>query len=291
VGESDAWGTIAPGKRADLVLLANNPLGDVGAARRPLAVFVNGFYLTREQLDALLEERASLVSTPPEPIPLADPRADSSVVRRGVLRTSVDDRVSGFITYRCSRLPDRRWLLEERRTTTWDPGSEARRQLWLGADFTVDRVEDRYVTLVGEARYVVEWADDRSTYEVSFVALDGTEVHRSVGDRRLPPSWGLGVVALPDLLTECSQDTTVQVLATASGSGGADAFAPVEMRVTPLEDDAGARAWLVRVDGTAAERTYRFDADGHFLELRETLNGRSRRVVPHDQSTPATAGA
>jgi imidazolonepropionase-like amidohydrolase len=287
VGESDAWGTVAPGKRADLALLANNPLNDVHAASRPMAVFVNGFYLSRQQLDALLEQRASLVSATPEPVPLSSPPAGASVGRRGVLRASIDGRINSFITYRCSQLLDRGWLLEERRTMTWEPGREARRQVWLGTDFKLDRLEDAYVTLVGEARYVVQWADDRSTYELTSVALDGTEVQRTIGDRRLPLAWGLGVVALPHLVTECAEDTTVRVLAASFEPGAAGDFAPVDMRVTPVDDEAGARAWLVRVHGAAAsERIYRFDADGHFLELRETFSGRSRRVVPHDQDVP-----
>ena len=38
---------------------------------------------------------------------------------------------------------------------------------------------------------------------------------------------------------------------------------------------------MVRVNGPApSERTYRFDANGQFLELWETLNGALRQVVP-----------
>src|SRR5207237_5329689 len=52
------WGTIGRGKHADLLLLADNPLENVEAAASPEAVFVNGFYLTRGELDLLLAERA-----------------------------------------------------------------------------------------------------------------------------------------------------------------------------------------------------------------------------------------
>jgi Amidohydrolase family len=67
--EADEWGTIAAGRRADLLLLSANPLDRVEAVARPEAVLVNGFYLSRDQLDELLEERAVTVAAtiaPPE---------------------------------------------------------------------------------------------------------------------------------------------------------------------------------------------------------------------------------
>ena len=38
-GAANEAGSIAPGKRADFVLLARNPLDDISAVRRPVAVF------------------------------------------------------------------------------------------------------------------------------------------------------------------------------------------------------------------------------------------------------------
>ena len=48
----DDFGRIAFGLAADLVLLADNPLEDVGAASRPLGVMVRGRWLDRDALDA-----------------------------------------------------------------------------------------------------------------------------------------------------------------------------------------------------------------------------------------------
>ena len=48
----DEFGRIAIGLAADLVLLADNPLEDVGAASRPLGVMVRGEWLDRDALDA-----------------------------------------------------------------------------------------------------------------------------------------------------------------------------------------------------------------------------------------------
>ena len=57
---ADQDGTIAPGRRADLVLLDANPLEDLATLRRPRAVIVGGRVLDRQALDdmeALLLER------------------------------------------------------------------------------------------------------------------------------------------------------------------------------------------------------------------------------------------
>lgn len=48
------FGTVSVGKRADLVLLAANPLANIANARRVQAVFVNGRLYDRARLDALL---------------------------------------------------------------------------------------------------------------------------------------------------------------------------------------------------------------------------------------------
>jgi imidazolonepropionase-like amidohydrolase len=55
---SAEFGTLAPGRRADLVLTRRDPLQDLGALRHPEAVLVNGYRLSRTHLDGLLAERA-----------------------------------------------------------------------------------------------------------------------------------------------------------------------------------------------------------------------------------------
>jgi hypothetical protein len=52
---SPVFGVIAEGARADLVLLAENPLEDVAAARSPLGVMVSGRWLSRQNLNESLE--------------------------------------------------------------------------------------------------------------------------------------------------------------------------------------------------------------------------------------------
>lgn len=54
LGLRNEIGTIAVGRRADLLLLDANPLADVAAAARPAGVMLGGRWLPRAQLDSLL---------------------------------------------------------------------------------------------------------------------------------------------------------------------------------------------------------------------------------------------
>jgi imidazolonepropionase-like amidohydrolase len=54
-GLADQDGTIAPGRRADLVLLDANPLEGLATLRTPRAVIVGGELLDRATLDAMAE--------------------------------------------------------------------------------------------------------------------------------------------------------------------------------------------------------------------------------------------
>ena len=55
-GRSSELGSVTTGKVADLVLLDANPLQDISNSRRVHGVMVNGRWLSREDIDALLEQ-------------------------------------------------------------------------------------------------------------------------------------------------------------------------------------------------------------------------------------------
>ncbi len=63
-GESDRAGTVAIGKRADLVLLERNPLVDVGAVRERAGVMVAGRWYPASELDAGLARIAAARRAP-----------------------------------------------------------------------------------------------------------------------------------------------------------------------------------------------------------------------------------
>lgn len=58
-GTTDTTGTVAAGKRADLILVAENPLDDVGAVSRRVGVMIDGRWLPEERIQARLEEIAA----------------------------------------------------------------------------------------------------------------------------------------------------------------------------------------------------------------------------------------
>ena len=60
----DAWGTIAPGRAADLVLLDANPLEDVANAARRAGVMLRGRWFPEAELVAELERRAREFEAP-----------------------------------------------------------------------------------------------------------------------------------------------------------------------------------------------------------------------------------
>jgi imidazolonepropionase-like amidohydrolase len=55
LGLSDSIGSIATGKRADLLLLDGNPLSDISQTQRIRAVVLDGRLLLRADLDRLLK--------------------------------------------------------------------------------------------------------------------------------------------------------------------------------------------------------------------------------------------
>lgn len=63
--ETDRFGVIAPGARADLLLVRGDPLTDLRVLRRPLGVMVNGRWHDAAALNAMLEDAAAAYSATP----------------------------------------------------------------------------------------------------------------------------------------------------------------------------------------------------------------------------------
>lgn len=53
VGEERVWGTVEPGKRADLLLLEANPVDDIGATRRIAGLMAGGQWLPKARLQEM----------------------------------------------------------------------------------------------------------------------------------------------------------------------------------------------------------------------------------------------
>ncbi len=61
LGRERELGTVAAGKMADLVLLDANPLENIGNTKRIAAVVMNGRYVSRTELDRMLDRAATIV--------------------------------------------------------------------------------------------------------------------------------------------------------------------------------------------------------------------------------------
>jgi imidazolonepropionase-like amidohydrolase len=55
LGAAAEWGTIEPGKRADLVLIAGDPLQDIRNSQRIESVAVGGRWLEKAELQRMIE--------------------------------------------------------------------------------------------------------------------------------------------------------------------------------------------------------------------------------------------
>ena len=64
IGDPQEWGTIAVGKRADLVLLKANPLDNISHTRDIAGVMVRGRWLPQEELQGMLNELATKYEVP-----------------------------------------------------------------------------------------------------------------------------------------------------------------------------------------------------------------------------------
>jgi imidazolonepropionase-like amidohydrolase len=58
LGELDEFGTISPGLRADLILIEDNPLEDVGNAAKRIGVMARGCWFPQSELQAMLDALA-----------------------------------------------------------------------------------------------------------------------------------------------------------------------------------------------------------------------------------------
>lgn len=66
LGEQDLWGTVAAGRRADLIVAAGDPRADLGVLRTPVAVVAGGRLHTAAGLAAALRQRAVTADAVPD---------------------------------------------------------------------------------------------------------------------------------------------------------------------------------------------------------------------------------
>jgi imidazolonepropionase-like amidohydrolase len=62
LGKMDKYGVVEPGRVADLVLLDENPVADIGNTRKIFGVVANGKYYSRQDLDTMLQHVEKLAA-------------------------------------------------------------------------------------------------------------------------------------------------------------------------------------------------------------------------------------
>jgi len=281
LGESAISGSIAVGKRADLLLLRANPLADVGAVRELEAVFVNGFYLSRADLDGLLEQHLAELAAPP-PVELApfDDAGNAEIVRQGTFQEWFSEMRVGLASYRHARLPDGGWQVEEQSARSGPRGPQQRTaRLWLGPDWTVRRVEIETETDVGRESSEILWSD--GAYRARITQPDGYKSDSILVSAPLLPSERLAFSVLPQWLASQAAPVTALSLGIEHESVQvAELLAePVPAGATEQSSERGVN-WQVSIarPDEVSTQTYRLADDGALLRLRDLLFG-----APHEQ--------
>ncbi len=284
LGESAISGSIAVGKRADLLLLRANPLADVGAVRELEAVFVNGFYLTRAGLDGLLEQYlASLAAPPPVELPEFDKVENAEIVRQGAFQELLSEIPVGLVGYRHARLPDSGWQVEERSARSGPRGPQQRAtRLWLNPDWTVRRAEIEAETEVGRESSEIIRSDD-GAYRVRVTQPDGYISDSTITSAPLLPSERLAFSVLPQWLASRAAPVAASLLGIEH-----EVAEMVEMSAEPAHASVGEANWRISIarPGEASTQTYCLADDGALLGLRAALFGAPReqlRGAAHDE--------
>lgn len=284
LGESASSGSVAHGKRADLLLLRANPLEDVRAVQELETVFVNGYYLTRADLDGLLEQHLGWLTAPAPVVqlPELDEAEHPESVRQGTLTESFSEMRVGLARYRHSRLPDGGWQVEELSARS-GPRGPLRRivRLFLGPNWTVRRADIEAETFAGRESIEIIHTSD-GVYRARVKAADGHTSDSTVASAPLLPSERLAFSVLPHWLA--SQSATVatssldiehevvqvaEVLAESAPSVAAETWGKPTVN------------WQISVarPGEVSTQTLGISDDGSFLRLHDVLFAAPRELI------------
>ncbi len=287
LGQSEVWGTVAEGKRADLILARGNPLDSIETLRDLEAVFVNGFHLTRPDLDGLLDRQAALDSLVDFTEPEYRIRAASvGSTIEGTWSEREGDCEVGRVIFSQRALPNGEWIIEESHVfeqgLVFDFGGVQRHsvELRLKSDLTIRETTFREETWVGESHAVLT-LNDKLAYHHKRIDEDGYEWEENLGTRPLMPDPTLALSFIPVLVRHAgNHDRGEAELACRLRQGRAEI---VVLRIeqadaqTETEGDES-YSWKAVVE-RGDERTvwdYTFSRDGKVSKITY----RSRTFVP-----------
>jgi hypothetical protein len=254
LGEGEQSGTIATGKRADLVLTRSDPLADVVALRTIEAVCVNGYYLPRASLDKMLEQRAALTAAPPQ---LPTVQGDVVWLER-IMGTR-----SGRLAFTHSPLPEGGWVIDEQHAQALPRRHIERRttRLLLNPDFTLRSCAYRVDSFAGSESGEISRSQG-GEYELHARDVDGWESQASLAADPLLPSERLTLTLWPLLLAQ-RPAPLAHVLDLENGT-----LTVRQMRLARQNGE-----WRLAVDRPTqmTEQLYRLAPDGRFLGMQEMM--------------------
>ena len=198
-------------KRADLILTRGNPLVSVKALRDPDGVFLNGFHLTRADLDSLLNQQMALDTLADiSEHAVSSPVGPASPTHRGTWSEREGDCEVGRVVFSHRNVPSGEWIIEESRIfeqgSIFDFGGVQRHsiELRLKTDLTILEATLQEESWVGESRAALTLTDG-GIYHLRRIDEDGHEVEEDLGSQPLLPDPTLGLSVVP-LLTGCTRE-------------------------------------------------------------------------------------
>ncbi len=279
LGQSDVFGTVAEGKRADLVLLGANPLQDIAALGQIKGVTVNGYYLPRQELDRLMEDRATTVNRPPTLPATFLPAATGSreTAGEGTWDEQIYGSLFGRVSFRHTKLPSGEWHIEERYASATPRSHLDRRtmHLTLTPDFKVKGGTYTIESDVGEESGEIVYNQGKG-YTVRMKEVDGysSEVSVSTPDGAMTlPSETLLVSLPPRLFVDAPDQVEGKALPTLSAGSESPLVADMAFSRVKGGVPAGEAHWKLSINRAsgATEQTYRLTGDGLFLGESEIM--------------------
>lgn len=286
--EDDAWGTVAEGKRADLLVLDGNPLADLQTLRDPQAVLANGFYLQRENLKALLRERerwARQVERLP-PVKLAGaPKDDARPAAEGRLTETRFAAPTVTTAYRHRRLADGGYRIEETHAAA-PAGTRGWLNLRLAHDLVILDGESVVEGPLGKEACVFGRRSGGG-YAVRVTDVDGHTTTTDLEATSLFPSERLSVsfypvgLGSPEVANRL-EAVPVPSLSIDNGEARIIVIAVSRSGDRPAEKHREGVVWRLTVDrpGEPALYLHRFGCRGNLVESTEVGSLSALRVTP-----------
>ncbi len=278
LGQSGEWGTVALGKRADLILIQGNPLTKIESLKNLEAIFINGFHLTRSDLDRLLQQQAGLDQLVDLSGPvLSGPTGSASTIYEDTWSERQGDDEVGRLVFSQRILPSGEWLIKESRVyeqgSIFDVGGVQRHsiKLRLKSDLTIREVKLREETWVGETSSVLTLTDT-GAYQLRRIDEDGHETEEDLGSQPLLPDPTLGNSVYTLLAGHVREgDSGEGELACRLSRGQAAVvvlrIGQPEMLTSPSVADSGDRRIVVRREDDSTVWTYTFSMDGRVTRV------------------------